>query len=95
MSAPAPAKIASLYRYPVKGLSPQPYQRVTLRTGQTLPNDRRYAVENGPSGFDLAAPAWLVLPPADADALLSRQRSNLREATPSGVQAWRLLRLDR
>jgi hypothetical protein len=39
----------------------------------------------------------MVLPPADADAdaLLSRQRSNLREATPSGVQAWRLLRLDR
>ena len=43
----------------------------------------------------VAAPAWMVLPPADADALLSRQRSNLREATPSGAQAWRLLRLDR
>ena len=25
---------------------------------QTLPADRRYAVENGPSGFDPAAPAW-------------------------------------
>ena len=53
------ATLNSIYRYPVKGLSPQPYQRVTLRTGQTLPNDRRYAVENGPSGFDSAAPAWL------------------------------------
>ncbi len=27
--------------------------------GQTLPNDRRYAIENGPSGFDPAAPKWL------------------------------------
>ncbi len=54
------ATLASIYRYPVKGLSPQPYQRVTLRTGRTLPNDRRYAVENGPSGFEPAAPAWLA-----------------------------------
>jgi len=54
------ATLISIYRYPVKGLSPQPYQQVTLRTGQTLPNDRRYAVENGPSGFDPAAPAWFA-----------------------------------
>ena len=56
---PNAATLTSIYRYPLKGLSPQPYQRVTLCTGQTLPNDRRYAVENGPSGFDPAAPAWL------------------------------------
>jgi uncharacterized protein YcbX len=54
-----PAQIASLYRYPVKGLSPQPLPRVALGLGQTLPADRRYAIENGPSGFDPAAPAWL------------------------------------
>jgi uncharacterized protein YcbX len=53
------AILDSIYRYPVKGLSPEPYQRVLLRTGQTLPNDRRYAIENGPSGFDPAAPKWL------------------------------------
>ena len=52
------ATVSAIYRYPVKGLSPQPYQKVTLRAGQTLPNDRRYAVENGPSGFDPAAPKW-------------------------------------
>ena len=57
---PTTATLTSIYRYPVKGLTPQPYQRVTLRTGQTLPNDRRYAVENGPSAFDPAAPAWLA-----------------------------------
>jgi len=52
------ADIAGLYRYPVKGLSPEPLQRVRLAVGQTVPADRRYAIENGPSGFDPAAPAW-------------------------------------
>jgi uncharacterized protein YcbX len=59
MSSVQPAQIASLYRYPVKGLSPEPLPRVTLRVGETLPADRRYAIENGPSGFDPAAPVWM------------------------------------
>jgi len=53
-----PAAITGLYRYPVKGLSPEPLQRVALDIGQTFPADRRYAIENGPSGFDPAAPVW-------------------------------------
>src|SRR5260370_12264817 len=59
MSPVHPAQIASLYRYPVKGLSPEPLPYVALGVGQTLPADRRYAVENGPSGFNAAAPAWM------------------------------------
>src|SRR5258707_10427942 len=59
MSSVQPAQIASLYRYPVKGLSPEPLPQVALGVGQTLPADRRYAIENGPSGFDPAAPAWM------------------------------------
>jgi uncharacterized protein YcbX len=59
MSPVPPAQIASLYRYPVKGLSPEPLPRVALRIGETLPADRRYAIENGPSGFDPGAPAWM------------------------------------
>ena len=55
----SPAEIAFLYRYPVKGLTPEPLEKVDLAVGQTLPADRRYAIENGPSGFDPAAPAWL------------------------------------
>jgi len=51
-----PATVASLYRYPVKGLTPEPLPRVALTVGQPLPSDRRYAIENGPSGFDPAAP---------------------------------------
>jgi uncharacterized protein YcbX len=54
-----PAQIASLYRYPVKGLSAEPLPRVLLEVGQTFPADRRYAIENGPSGFDPAAPEWM------------------------------------
>jgi uncharacterized protein len=59
MSLSSSAKIASLFRYPVKGLSPEPLPWVALEPGQTFPADRRYAIENGPSGFDAAAPAWL------------------------------------
>jgi uncharacterized protein len=54
-----PAQITSLYRYPVKGLSPEPLTEVAVGVGQTLPSDRRYAIENGPSGFDPNAPGWL------------------------------------
>ena len=59
MTQTPPAEITGLYRYPVKGLTPEPLQTVGLRPGQTLPSDRRYAIENGPSRFDPAAPAWL------------------------------------
>jgi uncharacterized protein len=59
MSSAQPAQIASLYRYPVKGLSPESLPRVVLGVGQTLPADRCYAIENGPSGFDPALPVWM------------------------------------
>jgi MOSC domain-containing protein len=52
------ASIRAIYRYPVKGLSPDPLTRVALRTGQTLPADRLYAIENGPTGFDPEKPAY-------------------------------------
>jgi uncharacterized protein YcbX len=52
------ATVARIYRYPVKGLSPEPLDRITLAPGQTVPLDRAYAIENGASGFDPAAPAY-------------------------------------
>jgi hypothetical protein len=52
------AIIQAIYRYPVKGLSPQTLQRTRLSVGQTIPADRLYAIENGPTGFDPAAPAY-------------------------------------
>ena len=49
-------KIHAIYRYPVKGLTPEPLPRTRLAAGETVPVDRLYAIENGPSGFDPAAP---------------------------------------
>src|SRR5712675_111002 len=51
-------RIDAIYRYPVKGLSPQRLVRTALSPRQTLPADRLYAIENGPSGFDPAAPQY-------------------------------------
>jgi uncharacterized protein YcbX len=51
-------QIQSIYRYPIKGLSAEHLQSAVLAPGQTLPADRAYAIENGPSGFDPAAPAY-------------------------------------
>jgi uncharacterized protein len=56
---PSCATIDLIYRYPVKGLTPGALERVALGVGQTLPSDRRYATENGPSSFDPAAPSWM------------------------------------
>jgi len=56
--ASIPASIASIYRYPVKGLSPEPLPEVALSAGQTLPGDRAFAIENGPIGFDPTAPKY-------------------------------------
>lgn len=53
-----PAKIQAIHRYPVKGLSPEPLARTSLSAGQTVPCDRMYAIENGPSGFDPANPRY-------------------------------------
>jgi uncharacterized protein YcbX len=54
----SPGVIQSIYRYPVKGLSPQALPRVRLAAGDTLPADRLYAIENGPLGFDPANPSY-------------------------------------
>jgi uncharacterized protein YcbX len=53
---PNAGKIHAIYRYPVKGLSPEPLVQTRLVVGATVPGDRLYAIENGPSGFDPAAP---------------------------------------
>jgi hypothetical protein len=50
------ASIRAIYRYPVKGLSAERLERIRLAPGETVPGDRLYAIENGPSGFDPAAP---------------------------------------
>lgn len=49
---PAAGKVQAIYRYPVKGLSPEALVRALLAPGETVPGDRLYAIENGPSRFN-------------------------------------------
>jgi uncharacterized protein YcbX len=52
------SRLHAIYRYPVKGLSPEPLPSTVLLVGKTVIADRLYAIENGPCGFDPAAPAY-------------------------------------
>ena len=51
-------RVASLYRYPVNGLTAERLTRADLEAGCGFPADRLYALENGPSGFDPDAPQY-------------------------------------
>lgn len=57
---PVEATVSAIYRYPVKGLSPEPLAEAELSPGQTLPFDRAYAIENGQGRFDPQAPKYLA-----------------------------------
>ncbi|MDO8288016.1 MAG: MOSC domain-containing protein [Parvibaculum sp.] len=78
------AKIKGLYRYPVKGLSPDPLKQVRVNTGQTIPYDRAFAFENGTQDFNADAPKhfpkikFLMLM---RDERLARLTSRFDEAT--------------
>lgn len=53
------AAITALFRYPVKGLSPDPLDHVALQTGRGFPADRQYALTTGAMKFDPAdATPW-------------------------------------
>jgi uncharacterized protein YcbX len=45
--------------YPVKGLSAEKLDRVTLTRGECLPLDHRFAIALGSTAFDPARPEWL------------------------------------
>ena len=52
-------RIASLFRHPVKGFTPERLAEAWLEAGCFFPCDRIYAIEDGPSGFDPEAPAFV------------------------------------
>jgi len=54
------ARITALYRYPIKGLSPEALERVELEASQCLPLDRRFALARAQAPFDPQAPKWLA-----------------------------------
>lgn len=49
----------AIYRYPIKGMTPEPLTAVDLEAGKTLPFDRAFAIENGPGRFDPDNPRHL------------------------------------
>jgi uncharacterized protein YcbX len=55
-----PITISAIYRYPVKGLSPEPLHSVALAPGQCLPQDRRFAIALPATRFDPQHPDWLA-----------------------------------
>jgi len=59
MAQSALAGVRGIYRYPVKGLSPESLERTALEPGQAVPFDRAYAIENGAGRFDPEAPQHL------------------------------------
>ena len=52
--------IAALFQHPIKGFTPQKVAAAFLSTRSAFPGDRLFAVEDGPSGFDPARPAWIT-----------------------------------
>lgn len=54
----ADPRVTALYRYPVKGLSPEKITEVNLKAGGTMPWDRAFAIENGTEDFDPSAPEY-------------------------------------
>lgn len=52
-------RVTAIRRFPVKGLGPETLDSVALAPGTPFPLDRAWAIENGPSGFDPAAPERL------------------------------------
>jgi uncharacterized protein YcbX len=53
-------QIESLFRYPVKGLTPETLDTATLTPGRSIPWDRAFALAQGDAKFDPAHPAWLA-----------------------------------
>jgi GntR family transcriptional regulator / MocR family aminotransferase len=50
--------LRGLYRYPIKGLSPQPVPGIELEEGKPFPHDRIFAFARPGSPIDPEAPKW-------------------------------------
>jgi uncharacterized protein YcbX len=70
--------VAALFRYPVKGLSPERLDRVRLSPGRSLPEDRRFALALPSTRFDPENPQWL---PKTRFAMLMRDEKLAELAT--------------
>jgi uncharacterized protein YcbX len=77
-------RIERLYRYPVKGLTPEALEQITVETGHAIPWDRAFALAHGDAPLDPDAPTWL--PKRNfmclmADAAIAALRSSFNDRT--------------
>ncbi|HEY5107438.1 MAG TPA: MOSC domain-containing protein [Caulobacteraceae bacterium] len=72
------AAIAALFNHPIKGFTPQKLTTARLAPGEGFPGDRLYAVEDGPCGFDPAAPGFI---PKQKFAVLAKTAAVARART--------------
>ena len=77
-------RVDALYRYPVKGLSPEPLDTVTLTAGAGVPLDRALGFLRHETEYDVAAPR--PMPKTNfhmlaKDAALARLRTRYDDAT--------------
>lgn len=53
------ARVAQIWRHPIKSHGREALGEVVLEAGRTLPGDRAWAVAHDATKFDFAAPAWV------------------------------------
>jgi len=64
------ANLAAICRYPVKGLSGERLDSVTLSSDARLPGDRRFAIARGTARLDPVEPGW-----AEKDSFVTLMRT--------------------
>ncbi|WP_368417948.1 MOSC N-terminal beta barrel domain-containing protein [Rhodovarius sp.] len=52
-------RVEHLYRYPVKGLTPEALDEIAIEAGRCIAHDRRFALAQGDAPFDPAAPKFV------------------------------------
>lgn len=85
------ARVAHLYRYPVKGLSAEGLDSVTVTAGEAFPEDRRFALAHAGTPFDPMKPEWL--PKTRFLMLMKNERLALLQsrydAASGALEIWR------
>lgn len=71
--------IHSLYRFPVKGLSPEPLLAVSVQSGRGFPRDRELAITNGSWQYEVAQ----YVPRPKTDFLMLMQHESLAKLRTS------------
>jgi hypothetical protein len=78
------ARVAAIYRYPVKGMTGVSLSTVPLTADEGLPHDRRFAIARADARLDPEAPAWR---PKERFVMLMRDADLARLRVEMDVEA--------